>query len=349
MTEEAIFQEMLTFFQEQTGYEMREEADLAVRLRAAARQIASLYHYSDYVFRQAFLQTAEGENLDKHGALRGVERAKARCAEGTLRFGISKALPEPLTIPAGTVCLTENWTAFETTEDGVLKAGNLTTDVAARAVEAGSSGNVLAGQIVAMQTKPDGIETVTNVYSFTGGREAETDERYRERILAAYRGLSNGTNIGYYQQLALSVEGVDYAEVIPRVNGIGTVGVVVSTESGTVPASVIAEVNERMAQRRELGITVTVSTPTKLEVSIEATLQTAEGYTLAQAQESVEAALRACFSGNQIGKTIYRNGLIAAAMNTGMIHDITLTSPASDVKAMEKQRPVLRSIILEGA
>ena len=69
---------------------------------------------------------------------------------------------------------------------------------------------------------------------------------------------------------------------------------------------------------------------------------------MAQAKEAVEAAIRAYFSGNQIGKTIYRNGLVAAAMNTGAIVNITLTRPTADVTVTQKQRPVLQSISLEG-
>lgn len=327
---------------------MREEADLAVRLRAAARQIMSLYHYGDYVFRQAFPQTAEGENLEKHGALRNMERMAARKAEGTVRFSISAALSENLTIPAGTVCLTEERVAFETTAEGRLLAGNTTVDVAARALEEGKNGNVLAGKIVKMQTKPDGIETVTNVSAFTGGQERETDEHFRERILNAFQGLSNGTNIGYYKQLAMSVPGVDDVEVIPCMNGVGSVGVIVASDTGIVSASVVSAVNSLMAARRELGITVTVATPVKVEVAVQANIKPAADYSLDQAKAAVQTAIEDCFAGHRIGKKIYRNALIGAAMGTGTIEDISLTAPSTDVTVTAKQRAVLKSLTLGG-
>lgn len=348
MTEETIFQEMLSQFQTETGYQMREEADLAVRLRAAARQIMSLYHYGDYIFRQAFPQTAEGENLEKHGALRGMERTAERKAEGTLRFGISSALSENLTIPAGTVCLTEERVAFETTAEGKLLAGNTSVDVAAQALEPGKSGNVLAGKIVRMQTKPDGIETVTNVSAFTGGQERETDESYRERILEAFQNLSNGTNIGYYKELAMSVPGVDDVEVIPCMNGIGTVGVIIASDTGTVSSSVVTAVNSLMAARKELGITVAVATPVKVEVAVQANIQPAADYSLDQAKAAVQAAIEGCFAGHRIGKKVYRNALIGAAMGTGTIEDISLTTPSADVAITAKQRAVLKSLTLGG-
>lgn len=348
MTEETIYQEMLSWFQTETGYPMTDGAELAVRLRAAARQIMGLYHYGDYIFRQAFPQTAEGESLERHGALRGISRQKARKAQGTLKFSIPKALTENLTIPVGTVCLTEERTGFETTVEGTLVAGNTSVSVAAQAQEPGPGGNVLAGKITKMQAKPDGIETVTNASAFTGGREEETDESLRERILETYGGLSNGTNISYYRQLALSVDGVDEVEVIPCMEGVGTVGVLIATENGTTPASVISAVNGLMAQRRELGIAVTVATPTKLEVTVDAALVPAEGYTLDQAIEAVEPAIRGCFQGNKIGKTVYLNAIIGAAMSTGTLENITVLSPTADVTATAKQRPVLKSLILGG-
>lgn len=348
MTETDIYQEMLETFLSETGYEMHSESDLAVRLRAAAAQIMSLYHYGDYIYRQAFPQTAQESCLDYHGELRGVSRIKASPAEGVLRFSISKALTADLTIQAGVVCMTADGVAFETTADGTLTAGNTSVDIHAQAAEAGIMGNVVAGSIDRMQTAPDGIEDVTNPEAFSGGRDEESDDSYRARILGAYQGLSNGANIAYYRQLALSVEGIDGVQVIPQVNGAGSVGLVVTSDSGSVPDEALEELDSLLSDRRELGIQVVVSTPEEVSVAVEASILPASGYTLGQAKSAVEEAIRSCFAGQRMGKTLYLAALGHSAMATGTIDNIVITLPEADVSVDTDQQPVLASVKLEG-
>ena len=67
-----LYGKMLAVFEEKTGFTMDDTADLAVRLYAAAAQIQTLYAYSDWAINQSFPQTATGEYLDYHAALRGI-------------------------------------------------------------------------------------------------------------------------------------------------------------------------------------------------------------------------------------------------------------------------------------
>ncbi len=348
MTEHEIFSGMLETFRQETGYEMNVNTDLAVRFRAAAAQIMGLYGYGDYVFRQAFPQTAEGENLDRHGELRGVERVAGANAQGTLTFGASGIMETDLTVPQGTVCVSSTGAAFETTEAGVLYAGELSVTVAAQAVEAGSQGNVDADTVRTMQSPPDGIGTVTNEAPFSGGRDPEEDESYRARILGSYMGLSNGANMAYYSQIALSVPGVDRVKVVPCVNGAGTVGVFVASDGGIVTEETLELLEERFSQRRELGITVTVSVPEAVSVDIAAKIMPAEGNTLATAKNMVEKALQTCFAGDRMGKTLYLAQLGHSAMSTGAIENITFSAPAEDVTVEAGQQAVLGTLTLEG-
>lgn len=348
MTQTEIYQEMLGTFLEETGYEMYSQGDLAVRLQAAAAQIMSLYHYGDYIYRQAFPQTAQETSLDHHGALRGVKRMEASQAEGILRFGISTALTVDLRIETGTLCFTGDGTAFETVEEAALTAGETFVDVSSRAVEAGPLGNAVAGSITKMQTVPDGIETVTNPEAFRGGRAAEEDESYRSRILAAYQGLSNGANISYYEQLALSVDGIDGVQVIPRINGAGSVGLLVTSDGGAVSDKILEALKELLSDRRELGIEVVVSVPETVAVTVNAAVVPAEGYALAQAQSAVEEAIAECFAEARMGKKLYRALLSHSAMATGAIDNIIITTPEADVEIGVTQVAVLESVNLEG-
>ena len=71
---EQIYEDMLAVFQTETGYAMEDSADLAVRLKAAASEVFSLYVYANWIGKMAFPQTAEGQYLDYFAQMRGLHR-----------------------------------------------------------------------------------------------------------------------------------------------------------------------------------------------------------------------------------------------------------------------------------
>ena len=78
---------------------------MALRLYAVASQLYCLWVQTDYLTRQTFPQTAEGEYLDRHAALRGLTRGAAAKAAGTLRFCLKEAAAAAVTVPAATACM----------------------------------------------------------------------------------------------------------------------------------------------------------------------------------------------------------------------------------------------------
>ena len=71
---EEIYDEMLEVFRRETGAEASAVSDLSVKLYAVAAQVWGLYAQGEWLSRQCFPQTAAGEYLDRHAALRGLER-----------------------------------------------------------------------------------------------------------------------------------------------------------------------------------------------------------------------------------------------------------------------------------
>ena len=180
---EALYEEMKAAFASETGMELSDHGDLSVRMRAVAAQVYALYLQSEWVRRQCFPQTAEGELLDQHAALRGIERRAAMPSVGVIRFFASEPAVADCAIEKGTVCMTTGLVRFETTEEAVLRQGETETRVAAQAVEAGAGGNVAAGTIVRMTVPPVGISGCSNPEAFTGGLDAEEDEALRSRVM----------------------------------------------------------------------------------------------------------------------------------------------------------------------
>ena len=179
---ETIYQEMLAAYAERQGGQIEEDCELAVRLWAAAAQVQALEAQADWVLAQSFPQTAAGEYLDRHAAVRGLKRQAAAKAVGTLTFTAATAQTGALTVPEGTVCMTEGAVRFRTTELGTIPAGETSVTVAAEAVETGAGGNVGAGAVHVLTACPVAVTAVTNEAPFTGGLAEETDEALRVQV-----------------------------------------------------------------------------------------------------------------------------------------------------------------------
>lgn len=80
-TVEEIYREMMDRFSQETGMEPNGTGEMAVRMYALAAQVYGLYEELAWTCRQCFPQTATGEELEKHGFLRGIARNPARQAQ----------------------------------------------------------------------------------------------------------------------------------------------------------------------------------------------------------------------------------------------------------------------------
>ena len=77
-TVETIYETLRAACEERCGCVIGDSCDMAVRLYAAAAQIQALEIQAEWVARQSFPQTAEGEMLDRHGEICGASPASRR-------------------------------------------------------------------------------------------------------------------------------------------------------------------------------------------------------------------------------------------------------------------------------
>ena len=344
---EEIYQEMQACFAQRTGLEMGEGCDLAARLYALAAQVYALYAQADWVARQAFPQTAEGEYLDRHAQLRGLERKAPVAAVGTVRFTAGEAVESQREIPLGTVCMTAGLIRFETTQAAVIEAGALSADVPVRALKAGTAGNVAAGAIVSMAVAPMGVSSCTNLQPCAGGADGEGDEELRMRILDTFRRLPNGANAAFYEQEALSFDQVAAAAVIPRPRGVGSVDVVVSTHSGQADPALLEQLQTYFQSRREIAVDVQVRAPEQVKVDVTVRIQPAEGSDRETVAAGVEAAVRNWFSGERLGKPVLLAQLYSLVFSCGGVANCKLAAPADDVEIAAHQLTVLGTLTVE--
>lgn len=346
-TIEEIYSEMLGIFSQQTGLEPGSGGDLAVRFYAVAAQIHALYLQAAWTEKQCFPQTATGEHLDYHAALRGIQRKEAGAASGTLRFSVSAEAKSALTIPIGTVCMTSGLVRFETTQEAQLPVGALYVDVPAVALEKGAVGNVASGTIVTMAVAPAGIEACINPEAFTGGADNESDESLRTRVLETYRRLANGANAAFYQQQAMSFDGVVAASVNPRARGIGTVDVTIATKKGVPEQDLLNEVQRYFEQIREIAVDVKVLSPKKKAVTVAVSIKMAENCDKETVRQEVESVVASYFNGERLGKSVLLAELGAAVFSVDGVENYTFSLPSQDVEIQNDTLAVLDSLTVE--
>ncbi|MCI8303931.1 MAG: baseplate J/gp47 family protein [Lawsonibacter sp.] len=342
-----IYREMLSSFGARTGLEPREGCDLSARMYALAAQVFSLYVQADWVSRQAFPQTAEGEYLDRHAQLRGLERKPATAAGGTVRFIAGETAASPRDIPEGTVCMTSGLVRFETVRPAVLEAGAMETEAPVRALEAGAAGNVSAGAIVSMAVAPMGISACTNPEPCTGGADGEGDEALRARVMDTFKRLPNGANAAFYQQGALSFDQVAAAAVIARPRGVGSVDIVPATLSGVPGEELLEELQDYFNQRREIAVDLKVRAPKTVAVNLTLRVKPGEGRNRGEVLELVERTVRSWFTGRLLGRDVLRAELGSLIYGCAGVANYAITAPAVDVEIEDDELPVLGTLRVE--
>ncbi len=346
-TVDEIYGELLASFGKRTGLEPREGCDLSARMYALAAQVCALYVQADWVLRQAFPQTAEGDYLDAHAQLRGLARKRATAAQGMVRFTAGEKADAPREIPKGTVCMTAGLVRFETERAGVLEAGALTADVPVRALEAGEAGNVSAGAISSMAVAPMGIASCTNPQPCGGGSDGEEDEVLRERVLGTFKRLPNGANAAFYEQGALSFDQVAAAAVVARPRGVGSVDIVPSTMSGLPDKELLGQLQAYFEERREIAVDLKVRAPRTSVVNITVQVEAREGWDRAEVLSRVEKAVREWFTGRLLGQDILRAKLGSLIYDCDGVENYAISAPAADLRVDSDVLPVLGTLRVE--
>ena len=343
-TIEEIYGLLREAYAQRTGTELAEDCDLAVRLYAAAAQLQALDIQTWWVLDQCFPQTAQGTYLDGHALMRGITRRAATKAAGTLRFSVASPSAVELTIAAGTACMTEGEVRFQTTADGVLPAGELSVDVPAEAVESGAVGNVPPGSVTILTACPVGITGCTNPAAFSGGSDQEDDESLRQRVLESYLRLPNGANAAWYEQTAMSHEGVAAAQAVGRARGVGTVDVYIAAEAGLPGAALLEEVQADLQEKREIAVDVDVLSPEAESVNVTVQVAAAENSTFETVKSQVEQAVTNLFTGRLLGKPLLLAQLGSVIYAVEGVENYHLTAPAADIAGGEGVLPLLGTL-----
>lgn len=329
-----------------TGMRADDASDIGIRFKILAEQLSKIKEELDFAKQQSFPQTATGESLEMHALERGIFRKQATRAKGSVRFSRESAAKEDILIPKGIFLTCTQLEGnqgtdirFVTTVESILQQGQTSVDVPVECQTEGSRGNVAAGILNVMITPVQGITSVSNPEPILSGEDAEGDETLRQRLLDSYRMVTNGTNAAFYYNKAMSYEGVASAKILPRVNGVGTVGIVVYGPG--VDEDLLARMKEEIGQIKEINVDLTVEQAAEKETAISIEIAVSDGYSYEDVSTSCKKAVQEYMKKQKIGKALYLALLMREILNCEGVTNCRVKLPQNDVYPLEKEVLVL--------
>lgn len=238
-------------------------------LEAVGRELALQELLLENIYRSAFLETAEGANLDKVVALVGVRRRPAGVATAQVRFTRAPGSSGRITIPVSTVVADADGNRYATVAPLVLEPGEASRQVVAAAVSR-STPAVPAGALDRPEVLIAGVSTVGNEAPAAGAAAAENDDELRRRARGALAVAARGT-LDALEFGLRSIPGVKAVAITEFPNGVaGEIQVDVAYERED--ADVEAEVAARIDDLRPAGIRVIPTRAASIDVTIAVTL-----------------------------------------------------------------------------
>ena len=262
----------------------REGSFLSNMVAPIVEELAKAYINMGDVLSLGFIDDTFDTYLDKRVAEFGVYRKEGVKATGEIKVEGK----DGATITNGTL-IKANDIYFTVLNDIELPNDNI---LYVEANEAGYKYNLLANTEFELVEKNDRITKLINEVEFANGVDIESDEDLRKRFIKVVNNPSTSGNKAHYEEWALEVNGIGRAVVYPLHAGNGTVKVMVTgNDNKPVSEDIVTNCKLHIEECMPIGVSLTVTTPTNLEVIISASIELKEGYVLEEVQEGFETAI----------------------------------------------------------
>ncbi|HBL6286302.1 TPA: baseplate J/gp47 family protein [Clostridioides difficile] len=303
-------------------------------------ELAKFYIELSYLHKKAFIEDNFDDFLDKRVNEFGVYRKLGTEATGEVVFE-GKA---GTVIPNGTI-ISYNELLFVVIKDIVISSEIEQNTSPVQALEIGIRYNIPAST----EFKQDEINGITKIYNdlaFRGGTEIETDEELKERFYKIQKNQATSGNKAHYEEWALEVEGVYNAKIYPRWDGAGTVKVLIfGVNNQAVDSEVIERCREHIETEMPIGATLTVATPSILDISISATIKLEIRYTIDFVKESFLESINSYLI--NVNKEIIYTKVSAILASIEGIHDFSnllLNNKAENIVFEEDKVPSVTNL-----
>ena len=297
----------------------------------------------------SFVDETSGSFIDKDAAGYGITRKPGTAASVTLTFTGSAGT----TVPAGTLCVTQDGLGFATDEDLTLgEDGSGTVTATADAV--GTAYNVLAGAIVSTQQAVSGVTSLVNETAAAGGTDPESDAALFARLDAYKKTPPTSGNDRHYHQWALEVNGVGAASVIRCWDGPGTVKVIIADMAlHPVTEELRAEVAAYIETQRPVTAEVTVESAEGVSVTVSVTVTTDGTVTKLDTEKELTERLAEYLGEIAFteGATVVYNRVLALVMGLPGVTDcadLKVNGGTANVPLDADEIPMLGTVTVNG-
>ena len=262
----------------------REGSFTSNMVSAISEELAKAYINMGDILSLGFIDDTFDTYLDKRVGEFGVYRKEGVKATGEIKVEGK----DGLTISNGDI-VKANDLYFTVLNDIELPGENI---LYVEANEAGYKYNLLANTEFELVEKNNKVTRLYNESDFINGVDVESDEDLRKRFIKVVNNPSTSGNKAHYEEWALEVDGIGRAVVYPLHAGNGTVKVMVTgNDNKPVSEDIVTNCKLHIEECMPIGVSLTVTTPTNLEVIISASIELKEGYVLEEVQEGFETAI----------------------------------------------------------
>jgi uncharacterized phage protein gp47/JayE len=318
-----------------------EGSDINIVLASASAMAEEVLRQLALKISALFLDTAEGEDLDRLVGDRyspTVVRKQATPSVATVTFTRASGAFPAITLPAETKLRTAGGVEFRTRFAVSLGSGSAgPVSVEVQASEAGTVGNVAAFTIVQFVEQPaDPNMLVSNAEPAAGGDDIETDARLRERARQFYQTAQRGT-LAAIEFGALTVAGVRQATAVEErdSNGdeTGRVQLYIADAQGQGNTALVNAVLGALLEYRAAGVVVDVVASTPVFVPIRFRLRFASGVDSTEAFASIQLATLAAVNALSPQQTLEVSLLFQQARTVPgvIVLDDAIVAPVGDV------------------
>lgn len=234
-------------------------------LETIANEMTMGYLNLDFVYKSAYLDTAEGNSLDKVVALVGVKRLPAGSPLVKVRFTRQAGNSGRISVPAGTSVTDADGSRYLTLSTLTLEPGETTRDVLTGG-ESLSTKLVEQGELDRLEILVAGISSVSNPEPARQQNSPETDETLRRRTRTALSGSIRGT-VNALEFAVRSIPGVREVSIVERPNGTaGEIKIEVAYDTDTEEVRSLVE--NRIDEYRPAGIRVITAQASRKDVTV---------------------------------------------------------------------------------
>ena len=317
------------------------------------------------ILKQAYPQTATGIFLEFHGETKGVDKHPATYSVGEIVINAAEGTIIPEGHIVGTISTDDKPSIeFEVLEEVEIDETEQAT-IKVQCLEPGIKGNVAKHTIKVLNKEINGVKSIDNPEDFKNGTEIEDEEKYRERVLEAFRNEPLSGAPRDYKRWAKEVPGVGDVYVIPEWSGPGTVKVLLLDANGE-PAQeeLLKKVRKHIIDEYEngkntedglspIGALVTIEAPEIIDIDISLKIEFDSNRDKNEVIKDIEKHIKSYLSSIDIQGTVtYKaiEGLLGSMIirKEGILDysDLLMNGSTENIE-LEYRAPYLNEVTIE--